>query len=300
MGNYRKYFLALILLNFLILSGCNSLFFHPMQKEVLTPSRFGIQHEEIYLTTPDGLQLHGWHLLAQGKTKGSVVFFHGNAENITTHIASIYWLPAQGFEVYIFDYRGYGRSQGLPSVEGVILDAVTVLDYVANSKSTDFVVFGQSLGCAVTLNAVAEFQHKERIKAVAVDSCFSGFREIAREKIADVWLTWPFQFPLSLAFTSDHSPVDAIQSLSPIPLLIIHGNQDHIIPMQHGKSLFDAAESPKQFWEIEHGKHIDSMMREGVRARFTAFLSDAFLTRIPEQMAQASKLDYPTIFESKK
>ncbi|MDH5301507.1 MAG: lysophospholipase [Gammaproteobacteria bacterium] len=300
MGNCRRCFLALILPVFSILCGCSGLFFHPTQDEVLTPSRFGILHDDIYLTTPDDFRLHGWHLHAQGDKKGSVVFFHGNAENITTHIASIYWLPAQGFEVFIFDYRGYGRSQGTPSVEGLILDAMTVLDYVAESKSTDIVVFGQSLGCAITLNAVAKFQHKERIKAVVVDSCFSGFREIAREKIADVWLTWPFQWPLSLAFTADYSPVDALHSLASIPILIIHGNQDRVIPIHHGKRLFNAAGFPKEFWEIERGKHIDSMMREGVRSQFLTFLDDAFLAKIPSQRAQERQLDFPSIFESKK
>jgi alpha-beta hydrolase superfamily lysophospholipase len=271
-----------------------------MQREVLTPSQFGISHDELYITTPDGIRLHGWHLRAQGESKGSVIFFHGNAENITTHIASIYWLPEQGIDVYIFDYRGYGRSEGVPSVDGVILDAVAVMDYVATTQKKEFVVFGQSLGCAVAINAVSQFQLKEQVKAVAVDSCFSGFREIAREKLSDVWLTWPLQYPLSLAFTSDHSPIGALEKLPSIPLLVIHGNQDHIIPEHHGVSLYNSATTPKQYWEIEQGRHIDSMTREGVRKKFTEFLTRAIDERISPSTEMTLKLVFPTIFEEDK
>ncbi len=261
---------------YLLLSGCNSLYFYPMKDEVLTPAKFGMQYKDLYVRTVDNVDIHGWHIPAVGFSKGSVIFFHGNAQNITTHIASVYWLPKQGFDVYIFDYRGYGRSQGFPSVEGVMTDAATVLKYVITDLGKkNVVVFGQSLGGVIALNAVSRFDKKQSIKALVVDSSFSGFREIAREKLSDIWLTWIFQYPLSYAFTASYDPKLAAAKIAPVPLLVIHGNADNIIPMHHGKKLFEAAYSPKLFWKIESGKHISSMGNQGIREKFLRFLDAA-------------------------
>lgn len=271
-----------------------------MKQEVFSPTQLGLQYKELLLKTSDNVQLHGWHLPAQGKSQGTIVFFHGNAENITTHIASIYWLPPQGYEVFTFDYRGYGKSNGEPTVDGVILDAVTVLEYVTNTLDRqNVVVLGQSLGCVVALNAVAQLEDRSHLKAVAVDSCFSGFREIAREKLSNLWITWPLQYPLSYAFTSSHNPLTLIEFLSPIPTLVIHGNADHIIPMHHGVRLFESALPPKYFWEIERGRHIDSLGRVAVRNKFTGFIRSSVQGTLSMSTKEIIKIDSPSIFSQK-
>jgi len=204
-----------------------------------------------------------------------------NAQNISTHIASIYWLPQKGYSVYLFDYRGYGKSQGQPTIEGLIIDASSAINYVINHKNEkNIVIFGQSLGGAITINAAAQLEDKSTIKAVIVDSSFAGFRKIAREKLASFWLTWPLQYPLSLAFSSSHNPLHSVNQISPIPLLVMHGNADNIIPLQHGKDIFSAAENPKVLWEMNNGKHIDSMTKKSNRRHFLNFLEAAINNRI--------------------
>ncbi len=282
---------GLFLLILFLLSGCNRLFFHPTTAEILTPDKLGLKYENIYITTPDNVKIHGWHLPATGAKKGSIIFFHGNAQNITTHIASVYWLPKYGYSVYIFDYRGYGQSQGQPSIEGLIIDANSVINYVSQSLNEgNIVIFGQSLGGAIAINAIAELESKDHIKGIVIDSSFSGFRKIAREKLSELWLTWMFQYPISLAFSASYDFGIAAEKIAPIPLLVIHGNADHIIPFHHGKAIFRAASPPKILWEIDGGKHIDSMTKKKIRDDFVKFLDAATNNLIEKKVSQVRKI----------
>ena len=277
--------IVLLLITLMFLTGCNRLFFHPMKEEVLTPKKLELNYKDIYLITEDKVQIHGWHIPSIGTKKGTLIFFHGNAQNISTHIASIHWLPKHNYDVYIFDYRGYGRSQGDPSIEGVMRDASTVLEYVINElNQQNVIVFGQSLGGIIALNAVANFKNKIHIKALIIDSAFSGFRKIAREKLSDVWLTWPFQYPLSLAFTSSHNSILAATKIKPIPLLVIHGNADQVIPLHHGKKIFNAASPPKTFWELNNGKHIESTTKKNIREYFLRYIDTAINDKIIQNL----------------
>jgi fermentation-respiration switch protein FrsA (DUF1100 family) len=106
----------------LLLAGCTGLIFQPLSQHLLTPDRLGLAYRDIRFTAADGVSLHGWFLPATAPRQGSVLFLHGNAQNISTHIASVAWLPGAGFDVFLFDYRGYGRSAGEPSLDGVHLD----------------------------------------------------------------------------------------------------------------------------------------------------------------------------------
>jgi len=278
---YKK---TTIVLALILLTGCSNLFFYPMKKEVFKPQQFGLTHDDIFLSTNDNTVLHGWHLPATSPSKSSIIFFHGNAENITTHIASVYWLPENGYEVFLFDYRGYGRSQGTPQIDTVIEDARLMIDYVSNhstSTNQNFVIFGQSLGAAIAINAAAELENKN-LKALIIDSSFSGFRKIAREKLSDIWLTWPVQAPLSLAFTNKYSPKKMAPIISPVPLLVIHGSADKIIPIRHGEEIFQSAKPPKSFWKIEDGRHIDSTLQLNVRERILDFLDMATNNKLPQ------------------
>lgn len=256
-----------------------------MRQEVLTPEKLSLQYSDIFLTTQDGQNIHGWHLPSKKTNKGNLVFFHGNAQNISTHIASIHWLPEMGYDVYLFDYRGYGRSSGNPHIEGVMLDAKAVLDYVTNDLNLkNIIVFGQSLGGAIALNAVADSNSKENIKSVIIDSSFSSFREIAKEKLSSNLFTWLFQYPFSFAFTDKYKARDAAARISPIPLLILHGNADETIPIHHGRDIFYSAQPPKMFWEIDSGRHIDSMSKQKNRNQLLIFLDNATNNLIPDDL----------------
>ena len=270
----RLLVIGLLLLGLL---GCSNVFFFPYHEHVQTPEQLGLKYEDVYFNANDGTRLHGWFLPAQGRALGTILFLHGNAENISTHIMSVRWLPAKGFNVFLPDYRGYGSSEGKPTFAGVQDDAENALKMLISRPGVDasrIVVFGQSLGGAIAVYRVAHTAYRENIRALVVESAFSGYRRITREKLADFWLTWPLQWPLSWTVSDEYSPSRAVAHISPIPLLIIHGDRDPIVPLHHGQRLFELAREPKQLWIIRGGNHIQAFQSQSYRDRFVAYLTE--------------------------
>jgi len=258
------------------LLGCNGMFFFPYRAQMLSPDQLGLKYEDVYFAANDGTRLHAWFLPAVGEAMGTILFLHGNAENISTHIMSVRWLPAQGFNVFLPDYRGYGASQGEPSVEGVQEDvnaAMRTLLARPDVNPDRIVVFGQSLGGSIAIYNVAHSPYRSHVRGLAVESAFASYRQIAREKLASFWLTWPLQYPLSWTVSDSYSPAAAVAQISPIPLLIIHGDADPIVPVAHAKRLFELAREPKQVWIVPGGGHIQAFQYQSYRDRFVAWLN---------------------------
>jgi len=254
-----------------LLPGCASLFFYPEKRHFDNPDLKQFLHEDVYFMTADGIKLHAWFFPAQ-KAQGSLLFLHGNAENISTHASNILWLVRVGFNVLAFDYRGYGLSEGEPSLQGVHRDAEAALDALLTMNNDKVIVFGQSIGGAIAVNLVATTPHKDRIKALIVDSAFASYRLIAREKMNQVLFTWPFQYPLSCLFNDSYSPVKKIAAVSPVPVLILHGTFDQVVPTRHGALLFQAAQQPKEFWPVTAVGHIQAVSLPSIRERLTEYL----------------------------
>jgi fermentation-respiration switch protein FrsA (DUF1100 family) len=259
------------------LFGCSGVFFQPYRGHVQTPKQLGLTYEDVYFQAGDGTPLHAWFLPAKGKAQGTILFLHGNAENISTHIMSVRWLPARGFNVLLLDYRGYGASGGTASMSGVQDDMDAALRTLLARKDVDpdrVVVFGQSLGGAIAIYNVAHSSYRRHIRALVVESAFASYRQIAREKLADFWLTWPLQWPLSWTVSDEYSPSDAAAGISPIPLLVIHGDRDPIVPLHHGQRLYELAREPKQLWVIPGGGHIQAFQSQIYRDRFVGYLTE--------------------------
>jgi len=268
--------LLFLCLSWLLLSACTSLFFHPQARLVRTPTQLGLAYEDVYFMAADGVRLHAWWLPASTeKVAGTVLFLHGNAENISTHIGSVAWLPSQRFNVFLFDYRGYGLSQDKPHLKGLHLDVEAALTTVIQrvGTSSKLIVFGQSLGASLAITSLAISAHRHLIKALVIDSAFSSYRDITREKLANFWLTWAFQLPLSLAVNNTYRPLEDIARLAPIPILIIHGTADKTIPAHHAQRLYAAAGEPKQLWLIPNKYHIQSLSSANVRQRLLEYLN---------------------------
>ncbi len=240
-----------------------------------TPQEIGLAYEDVGFPTEDGVRLHGWYLPGQGPVCGTILFLHGNAENISTHIGSVYWLPRYGFNVFLPDYRGYGTSQGTPSLPGLQADIDAAMRYLIARPDVDgngIVIFGQSLGGASAIYYTAHTSRRAHIRALVVDSAFSSHRDIAREKLARFWLTWPLQYPLSWTISDDYSPLAAIAQVAPIPLLLIHGDRDTIVPPWHSERLYAAARAPKEYWKVEGAGHIQALQSQPLRERFASYL----------------------------
>lgn len=243
---------CLLLLAVVLLAGCTKLFFVPLRQQVYTPQQLGVAVEDIRLTAADGTQLFAWRLPVSGAAppRGVVCYFHGNAENISTHTLNVAWLPATGHEVLAVDYRGYGASQGKPEFPAVFADVRAGLDWcLARGRELDVPVFalGQSLGAALLLDAVAREPYRTQLRGVVADSGFANYRRIARDALSHSWLTIPFKYPLSWLVTGQHNAEDAVRTLAPLPLLVMHSPDDRVVPFAHGETLAAAATGPHCF-----------------------------------------------------
>lgn len=277
MRSRRPRALVLLLLAGVIasLSGCDAYFFYPQRKFVANPYLDRVLREDVFFEAPDGVRLHGWFLRPNDEPRGTILFFHGNAENISTHVAAVFWLAVEGYQVFLIDYRGYGKSEGTPGMEGIHVDAMAAIDRLFRMEGVDkdrIVVFGQSLGGAVAVYAVANSPHRNRIRALIIDSAFSGYRRIAREKIADVVLLWPLQIPLSFLVTDRYSPSRWIGRIGPVPVLLLHGDADKVVSVRHGERLYRLAKEPKRLWIAPGAGHIQALSDGNMRKRLLSHL----------------------------
>lgn len=255
--------------------GCASLLFYPDRSIRLTPDALGLNYEDVNLSAPDGIKLHGWFLSAQGQPRGTIFFLHGNAQNISTHIFSVAWLTEIGYQVFLLDYRGYGLSEGSPGLPEVLTDVAAGFNWlVTDSRVSTRPVFllGQSLGANLAAYfAGANPAVRRQLSGIVLDAPFASYRDITREKLAQIPLTWLFQYPLSRLMPDEYSPIRNIADISPVSLVIICSETDDIVPASHSIKLFEEAGAPKALW-ITQGPHIATFGQEQNRQRLLFFL----------------------------
>ena len=260
LGIAGLYVLAMILLS--IFQG--AFLFSPFLREVKArPVDVGLSYEEITITTEDGIALSAWFIPAEG-TETTVLFFHGNAGNMSHRLDSIRIFHDLGLDVLIIDYRGYGASYGRPTEKGLYLDAEAAWRYLVEIRAADpakIIIFGRSLGGAVA----ARQAQQTRPRMLILESTFTGVKDLAQEM-------FPI-FPVRLMGRIHFSTIDRLPDFD-FPVLIIHSPDDDLIPFSHGKRLFEAAGEPKAFLAITGG-HRDGYLQSG--SIYTQGLA-AFLT----------------------
>ena len=263
-----NYFLLLIWA--LFFQACSSHFFYPDQRTYRTPAYYDLKYKEIEFLSKDKTALHAWHIYPQEASKGLVFVAHGNGQNLSAHFISWVWLVKQGYEVFIFDYREYGKSQGESSIGGSAEDTIAALDYLESSYKKRYVAAGQSLGGTMLLNALKD-RDNSQIKAVVIDSTFVGFSDIASEKMSDIWLTWPFQWIPELSLSNDFNAKDRVSDVNK-PLLFIHGSLDKTISANHSWQLFELSKVPKELWIVKNAEHIQGLDNKNVQEEFLEFI----------------------------
>ena len=225
--------------------------YFPERSLAATPDRVGLSYEDAHLTAADGVRLHGWHI--PGESNVTLVWFHGNSGNISHRLDNILALNRiLGVGVFIFDYRGYGLSEGRPSEKGLYLDAEAALEYATTEMGLDaereIVLFGRSLGAGVAV----EMATRHRVRGVIIESGFTSVRDMARRGNSP--LPAALILPLLEARYDSISKIGRIQS----PALILHGDRDDIVPFEMAEKLFAAAPEPKRFHPIRGASHNDT------------------------------------------
>lgn len=247
----------LLVIGYLKFVGLDSKFYYPDDKVYLQPSELGLEYEDVTFPTSDGLTLSGWFLPARSAARGLVVHFHGNAANITGHVSQVHWLPEAGYHVLMFDYRGYGRSEGRVTRAGTIRDGHAALDYALSrpeAAGLPLLVYGQSLGGAVAIVVAAE---RPEVDAVVAESTFSSYRGIAALHARElVHLGWLARGLARITISDGHDPIDVVRRLAPRALLIIAAEDDRICFPELARELFDAAGEPKSFWLAPGAEHL--------------------------------------------
>lgn len=270
----RLHLLAFIIIANLSFVGCSSLFYHPSKALFVDPLRLNLHPEDIYFSSKTGKRLHGWYFKAnQNPPKGLAVHFHGNAQNLSAHYLFLREATDKGFDYFIFDYEGYGQSEGTPSPGNLILDGVSALEWArAKSPALPIIIFAQSLGGNVAINSLTEFlkmdSRPSSIKALVIDSSFASYRSAARKVVSRHLLTWILQPVAWLIVDNSGSADGKIEKVSPIPVLIIHGEKDNVVDFSLGQRLFDQAREPKEMWTIPNGGHTDFLSRPDWNRRF--------------------------------
>jgi hypothetical protein len=275
--NWHK--LASMLVLPALLGGCvQSMFYYPDRVRYETPEALGLRYLPVRFHSADGTALAGWFIPAAGRAdprqaSGTVVHFHGNAQNMSSHWRFVAWLPKQDFNVFVFDYRGYGESEGKPEPKGVFHDSNAALDHVRSRADVDperLLVFGQSLGGTNAI-AVVGAGNRAGVKAAAIESTFFSYSSIASEKLPGA----------GLLLGDTYAASRHVAAVSPIPLLLIHGTADGVIPHSHSQRLLAAAREPKRLIEVAGAGHLEPMAAARFGTTYQRALVEFFNASLP-------------------
>ncbi len=241
---------AFIVLAAYVLQG--KMLYYPYRALEMTPGTVNMEYEDVEFGTKDGNGLHGWYVPSE-TSRAVVLFCHGNAGNISHRLDSIRMFNELDLDVFIFDYRGYGKSEGRPSEQGTYRDVEAAWEYLTVQKKIPadrIILFGRSLGGGVA----AELALHNKPLAFIIESSFTSIPDVGKRYYP--WL------PVSLLSKYRYETIDKIGSIT-CPVLVIHSPDDDIIPFEHGKRLFESANPPKEFLEIV-GDHNTGFLESGI------------------------------------
>ena len=226
-------------------------FYAPFKKVPRTPRYYSLKYEKIHFRSADKTKLFGWFIPAKKgvkKAKATIVFSHGNAGSVGYHLGFVYRMVKDGFNVFLYDYRGYGYSEGKPDKEGIIADAVAAFKYVDSRNDVkDVISIGHSLGGAKSVAALTQYQPRN-LKGIVFISSFSSYRKIGKKMIGDI---------AERVISNTYNPEDLVKKLPKVPFLVLHGKRDIIIPVSHARAIYELANKPKALIISDKAGHND-------------------------------------------
>lgn len=204
----------------------------------------GLPLEEVWFQAVDGTRLFGWYVESSA-SPAVLLWCHGNAGNIIHRLDNLAELHRLGLSVLLFDYRGYGRSRGKPSEDGLYQDALAAYAYLTGTRRIRperLVLFGRSLGAVVA----GEVARQRPLAGLILESPFPSIETMARAHYFGLPLHWLLGARFNLA--------DRLPHIS-VPILVVHGDRDDVVPLQLGKQVFEAAREPKSFYLVRGADH---------------------------------------------
>jgi len=256
------------------LAGCSNLtgmMFYPLKTLPVTPDRLGLSYQVVEHQASDGTQLVSWWLPANGEAKGTVVFLHGNAQNISYHQLSVSWLTEEGYNVFMLGYRQFGASQGIAKLPNIFLDVHSALDWVVQREAEKpLVLLGQSMGASLAVYGLASYSGQQDVDGLVLDASFHSFPKMAAHAMSSNWITWAFQLP-AYSITDEYDPINWINMRQNIPLLMLHSPGDKVVPYEFGEIVYQAAQGDKS-WLDSQGPHIASFNYGHIRQGLLAFM----------------------------
>lgn len=251
------------MLSVLLSSSCTHLFFQPDHFLYAPPEKLNLKYKNILFESKDKTRLHSWLFESEKKPKGLIVLFHGNAQNLSSHYLSVSWLVRYNYDVWVWDYRGYGLSQGVAESKGVYEDSLAALSFVGElyqkKPYEKLILVGQSLGGNILMRAISEHQLARQTDLLVVDSTFMGYKKMAADRLQSVWFFYPFSILTGLLVSDEYSALNYVEKIK-LPTLVIHGKKDSVVPFKFGREVYDTLEtSPKHFWQVEEGRHIGTL-----------------------------------------
>jgi uncharacterized protein len=244
----------LLVISALMLLFERKLIYFPQGGHDVTPPGLGLAFEDVALVAEDGVRLHAWYLPPPGEARWTVLLAHGNAGNISHRLDRTVFLQSRlGAAVLLFDYRGYGRSEGSPDEEGTYRDARAAHRWLVEEKGVPperLVLFGESLGSAVALDLALS----RPCRALVLESPFASVPAMARA-------VYPFLplWPLVRTRYDNEAKAPGLR----VPLLVLHGERDEVVPFAQGRRVFEAASGPKRFHPIPRAGHNDTYYAGG-------------------------------------
>jgi uncharacterized protein len=222
--------------------------YHPDHQIVQTPDQAGLKYEDVTLTTLDGIRINGWFVPVQD-AKLTILFFHGNAGNISHRLEKLAILHDLGVNTFIIDYRGFGRSEGKPSEQGTYHDAQAAYEYLIQQRKLvphSIIAYGESLGSAVA----ADLASKVEVGGLVLEEAFTSVGDVGQKM-------FPF-FPVRWLVQNKYDTLSKIPHIK-VPVLILHSHEDEIFNMSYPQRLLAAGNDPKTLVEL-HGSHNDAFL----------------------------------------
>jgi hypothetical protein len=266
---------VLLLLTVFLLQG--RMIYYPVEGLAGTPADAGLDYEDVWLEAADGVRLHGWWLPAPGggRGPGTAVFCHGNAGNVSHRLATLRVIHGLGLSCLLFDYRGYGRSQGEPSEQGLYMDAAAAWEHAVAERGVEpgrVVLWGRSLGGAVAARLARERSDAGQAPgALILESTFSSAVELGRR-------LYPY-LPVRLLSRHRYPAARAVAGVD-CPVLVMHSPDDDIVPLALGRKVYEAAPEPKRFFELAGGHNDGPRISPGYAPAVQDFLRE-FLPGYP-------------------